>query len=248
VEQDWGEAGPGVGAPRAVQPDGRAGTITAARSGYLQFLDVDGLLSTAAEHDLVLRLEVRPGGWVQEGGGLFAVWPARMATDELAPRLRGHVTIGPERSIEQDAAFGIRQLVDVAVKAISPSVNDPTTATDCLDRIGQILVAAGRRREPARTTAGRDGAVRLIVPHRGWDELVALAFDQVRQYGAGSPDVSLAMAETIASVTNAVPRARHPALLRQAGLIREAAVDIRLPHDRARVLDAVDRIDAASAG
>jgi uncharacterized membrane protein len=116
------------GLSHAERPDGEPGRLPAATSGYLQLIDRRGIVATADELDLVVRLELRPGDWVQEGAPLFVVWPAGAADDELADRLHERVTIGAERSLEQDPAFGLRQLVDVAVKALSPGINDPTTA------------------------------------------------------------------------------------------------------------------------
>ena len=143
--QDGAEADGGAGGhrPNAELPDGEARPMAAAHSGYLQLVDRDGLLDLARELDLVLRLEVAPGEWVQRGARVFSVWPAASGSEQLTRRLNGCLTFGPERSLDQDPAFGLRQLVDVAVKALSPGINDPTTAGDCINRVTQVLVAAG---------------------------------------------------------------------------------------------------------
>lgn len=221
-------------------PGNRPGTVNADDSGYLQFLDTDALARHATEDGLVIRMEVRPGDWVQRDAPLFSVWPASGASDEIARKLLRQVSVGNARSIEQDASFGIRQLVDVGVKAISAGINDPTSATDCIDRLGQILVAAGLRHPPHRARCDDEGEVRLIVPYRGWDEFVNLAFDQLRQYSRGNADISLAMLRGLATTAKAVPSERHAALHRQARLIGDAAEAIPDAHDRQRVLDAVE--------
>lgn len=239
VRRDWRE-GDDDDEPRGLPAD-RPARITAGASGYLQLVDLDGLRDLAAESDVVVRLEVTPGDWVQEDAPLFAVWPADRADDGLAELLRELITVGAQRSIEQDAAFGIRQLVDVGLKAISPGINDPTSASDCIVRLGQILVAAGRRAHPGRTARDDDGRLRLVVPYHDWDDLLGLAFDQMRQYSAGSADVSIALCGTLRTIALAVPERRHGPIRRQLELIGESAKTIELESDRRHVTDAVER-------
>ncbi len=239
ISADWPAEADGAADPT---PDGEPAIIAARRSGNLQLLDVPGLLRVAARRDLVVHLLITPGDWVQQDAPLFGVWPASATDEETAAALNDQITVGAQRSIEQDPAFGIRQLVDVAVKAISPGINDPTSATDCIDRLGQILVAAGRRHAPYRSHRDERGVVRVWVPYRDWDELVQLSFDQLRQYGARNVDISIALATVLRTIVTAVPSTRHAALRQQAGLIGEAADTIGLGHDRARVRAAVDRV------
>ncbi|HSM38393.1 MAG TPA: DUF2254 domain-containing protein [Candidatus Limnocylindrales bacterium] len=229
-------------------PSAAPGVVTADSSGYLQLIDIDGLRALAEENRLLVRLEVSPGHWVQQDAPLFSVWPAAAASEASAAELRRHVSMGAQRSIEQDAAFGIRQLVDVSLKAISPGINDPTSATDCIVRLGQILVAAGRRHHPRRVFRGDDRELRLVLPYVDWDGLVDLAFDQLRQYGAGSPDISVALATTLRTIAVSVPPHRHPALGRQLRLIAESVSGVAPESDRQRVRQAVNRALEAVKG
>ncbi len=222
-------------------PEGTPGHVAAGGSGYLQLVDLAQLRRMADEQRLVIQLLVKPGSWVQEDAPLFAVWPASAVDGDLAKRLRQQVSLGAQRSIEQDAAFGIRQLVDVALKAISPGINDPTSATDCIVRLGQILVASGRRHHPKRAYRDDDGGLRVVVPYDDWNDLVGLAFDQLRQYGAGSPDILIAMVSTLQTIASAVPARAHDALRRQVELIAESLPEISLENDRQRVTDAIRR-------
>lgn len=239
VRRNWAESDLNVDG--AEPPSAAPGVVTADSSGYLQLIDIDGLRAVAEEHRIFIRLEVTPGFWIQEDAPLFSVWPAATASETLAPELRRHVSMGAQRSIEQDAAFGIRQLVDVGLRAISPGINDPTSATDCIVRLGQILVAAGRRYHPRRVFRDAEGDLRLLVPYVDWQGLVELAFDQMRQYGAGSPDISIALASTLRTIAVSVPQHRHLALGRQLRLIAESASEVPLESDRLRVQQAVDR-------
>lgn len=225
-------------------PERPARVITARRSGNLQLVDHEGLGKVAAELDIAVRLEVRPGEWVQDGAALFSVWPAETVDDALADRLSDHLTVGDQRSLEQDVAFGIRQLVDVALRAISPGINDPTSAADCIQRVGQVLVAAGMRDQPERCVHDDDGSLRVLVPHRDFDELTELAFDQMRQYGHGNADVLVTMLDTLYVVASALPPARRVPLQRQATLIGKGIEAIPIEADRARVVAAIDKMYA----
>jgi uncharacterized membrane protein len=218
------------------EPDGAPGYIRARSSGYLQYLDVTTLVRAAIDLDVVVRLEVQPGRWVQEHVPLFAVWPAAASgSDDLANRLIAGVSVGNQRSLEQDAAFGIRQLVDIGVKALSPGINDPTTATDCINRLTQLLVATGRRLPPVRQHVDDAGHLRVVVPHPPWEQLVALAFDQIRAYGGGKTDIALAVADGLATIAVAVPGS-HAALREQAHLLMQAADAVEPVGDRSRVV------------
>lgn len=239
VEQDWPEEDENGAPPRI--PSEPPGVVTATDSGYLQLVDMEELTEIATRDRLLVRLEVRPGAWVQEGAPLYSVWPSSAANDKLTEILNAQVSLGPQRSIEQDAAFGVRQLVDVALKAISPGINDPTSASDCINRLGQILSAVGNRFPPRWTHRDAEHAERLLIPAADWDELVGLAFDQLRQYSAGSADVSISTVDTLRTVAQAVPANRHPALARQVRLVGESAGTIDLVADRQRVEDAVRR-------
>jgi uncharacterized membrane protein len=226
-------------------PDGEPRGIASVTSGYLQLVDSGGLVSIAKQLDLVIRVDKRTGEWVQEGAVLFSVWPASIKADKLAPRLTRRVTLGSQRSLEQDAAFGIRQLVDVAVKALSPGINDPTTAIDCIHRLTQLLVDLGVRREPQHEFADDGEQVRLIVRTRSYRELVDLAFDQVRQYAARTPAVVDACAAAIETVIAVVPPDRGEALRRQAALFLERTDEIEPSADRDEVVARLARILAA---
>ncbi|MGK2849568.1 MAG: DUF2254 domain-containing protein [Candidatus Limnocylindrales bacterium] len=225
-------------------PERPAGVVTARRSGNLQLVDHEGLGKVAAELLITVRLEVRSGEWVQEGTALFSVWPSESVGDELADRLSDQLTVGDQRSLEQDAAFGIRQLVDVALRAISPGINDPTSAAECIQRIGQLLVAAGTRRQPESCVHDDDGSLRVLVPQRDFGELVALAFDQVRQYGHGNADVLVTMLETLYLAASALPSARRVPLQRQANLIGKGLDAIPIDADRERVVAAIEKMHA----
>jgi len=214
--------------------------LPARESGYLQFVDIGRLVEAAGKADGRLRLLVGPGAWVQHGipVATFQASGGEPDRDRLADALADGLGIGHERSMAEDAAFGIQQLVDVAIKALSPSVNDPTTAMNCIDRLVQVLVAAGTTPDPPRTFV-RDGAPRLDVPFPTFDELADLSFDQVRHYGASTTSVVVHLARAL-SLLRALPPNRRPTLARHARLLADAAAaSITLESERRHALETI---------
>lgn len=229
--RDWRPASaPGFAAPAppsgavaAAAPPAPARSLAIDRSGYLQQVDLDGLVRHAHETDGRYALLVAPGAWVQARAPLARFVPTDpgQARDEgdHRRRLDDALVLGAERSLRHDPAFGIQQLVDIGVKALSPSVNDPTTAINAIDRLGQVLVEAGLRPDAPRAFTDTAGVVRLEVPMPGFDELTALAFDQLRFYGSGTPAVATHLARTLSVLIATLPAERHGALRRQADLL-----------------------------
>ncbi|MBA3542403.1 MAG: DUF2254 domain-containing protein, partial [Deltaproteobacteria bacterium] len=121
-----------------------AASVVATRSGYLQLVDNDGLADIARRGRLMIHVSVEPGDFVARGGELARLSGA--ITPDQAQECASAFDLGPVRTMQQDVAFGIRQLVDIALKAISPAVNDPSTATICIDRLGSLLAETARRR------------------------------------------------------------------------------------------------------
>jgi uncharacterized membrane protein len=216
-------------------PDGEPGPILATGTGYLQLLDRDGLLEAAQELDLVLRLEMTPGDWIQRGATVISVWPAAAGSEALTRRLNDCLTLGGERSLDQDPAFGLRQLVDVAVKALSPGINDPTTAGDCINRVVQALVAAGHAGQPRSRHADDEGRLRLTERGPSFEDLVSLGFDEIRHHGARTPQVALALADALRTLRALLPPALHDPLATQARLLRETVATIEPAGERRRV-------------
>jgi uncharacterized membrane protein len=235
---------PSGAVPVSTTPAGGA-ILRARESGSLQLVDLDGLVHQAQRAGGRYRLLVAPGGWVQRGAPVATFvsdtaggMANRQPTDheEIVAEALG---IGDERSLQHDVAFGLQQLVDIGVKALSPSVNDPTTAMTCIDRLVEVLVAAGCAPDAPRRFADPDGTVRLEVPFPAFEELTALAFDQIRHYGGTTPAVAVHLARALSVLRDAVPPERFAAIREQAGLLAEAARGIRQEADRARALRAV---------
>jgi uncharacterized membrane protein len=226
---------PPIGSPTAT-------VLHATESGNLQMVDLDALVGAAAEEGGRYRLLVAPGSWVQDRAplGTFEMDDARpVVAEPHERRMRDLLAVADERSVQQDVAFGIQQLVDIAVKALSPSVNDPTTAMACIDRLVQVLAAAGLDADPPRGFGDRNGVLRLEVPFPGFDELVPLAFDQIRHYGAVTPAVAIHLSRGLSVLLATLPESRHGSLRAQGSALLDAVMRIELAGERQRVLAAV---------
>ncbi|MER7402711.1 DUF2254 domain-containing protein [Streptomyces sp. NPDC000070] len=225
--------------PTGGQDAARLGSATAwvpheGRAGVLRDVHIARLVRVARTHGVVLRLIPRIGDFVVPGTPLLAVHggpaPSRRA-------LRYTISVGVERTYHQDLGFGLRQLSDIALRALSPAINDPTTAVQALDRVVQFLAALGRRPLDAALHRDRGGAVRLVQPVPGWTELVDLGFTEVRGCAVGSPQVTRRMLSGLDDLLLLVPPERREPLLRHRELLRQAVDRSEpAPSDRAFAL------------
>ncbi len=226
-------------APEGGQDAAPLGSATAwvaheGRAGVLRDVHIARLVRVARTHGVVLRLIPRIGDFVVPGTPVLAVHggpaPPRRA-------LRYTVAVGVERTYHQDLGFGLRQLSDIALRALSPAINDPTTAVQALDRVVQFLAALSRHPLEAVKHRDRGGTVRLVQPVPGWTELVDLGFTEVRGCAAGSPQVSRRMLAGLDDLLLLAPPERREPLLRHRELLRHA-VDraAPTPADRAFAL------------
>jgi len=174
-----------------VDPVGTETSILSRRSGYIRFVDVDRLLRLAKAHHIRVRIERRVGHFVPEGVPLIAVWRGERVTEDLALDLLAAFDIGPTRTLQQDVEFGVIQIVDIALRAISPAVNDPSTAISCVDQLSRILIRWIHRAPPSSYLYAPPHVLRVIVPWIGLDQLLDTAFEQIRHYSASDIAVSL---------------------------------------------------------
>lgn len=163
-------------------------TVRSVRSGTIQAVHRRGLVAVAAKNDCLLVLTHGVGDFVPHGAVLIEVRGGTGGPSER--RLRAMLALGRERTIDQDPAFALRILVDIAIRALSPAVNDPTTATQVLDYVEDLVRAVGEVdvRSPWQLR-DRDGRVRATLPSRGWEDYLRLAVTEIVGYGATSPQV-----------------------------------------------------------
>jgi uncharacterized membrane protein len=189
-------------------------------SGVVMAFDAAELVRLAADADAVIELVPQVGDSVARGEPLFRV---RGGTRSVSPdALRGCVAVGAERTMEQDPRFAFRILVDIANKALSPAINDPTTAVLALDHLGHLLLCLGRRRLDEGVAHDREGKLRLVCGTPDWPDYVTLAVSEIRHYGAGSIQVNRRLRAMLDHLIAELPEARRPALQEELALLRNA--------------------------
>jgi uncharacterized membrane protein len=197
--------------------------------------DEDDLVEIARSSGAQLRLVRRVGDYVPSHAPVVEVWAVDdtytpVATQAVLRRIGG----GIERTMAQDPLFGFRQLVDIAEKALSPAVNDPTTAVQAIDRMHDLLRRIATRPQPTGTHVDAAGTVRLVVPVPAWYDVVGLACDEIRHYGASSIQVARrlrAMFDDLLTVTTP----ERAVVVREQIELLDRVVDRAFddPHDRA---------------
>lgn len=241
-----------------LEPPDDALRVVASGDGWVQQIDLAGILDSVPEGSTI-RLATRVGAFVVEGMPLCEIWPTPDDAQAAAGRARGAIRLGGGRTMQQDAAFGIRKLVDIALRALSPGINDPTTAQEVIVHLGALLRGIFLRDLPPLVQVD-DRERRLLRPFElRHGDYLDLAFDQIRQAGAGQPAVMLTLLETLgmldAALDDAGLRVRRAALTGQAALIvRGSAATELLPDDVERIRRqaselglVVEREDAAAA-
>src|SRR5580704_14704796 len=199
--------------------DSEGATVRSGESGYLQFVSYGQLVSIAEDAGAVIRLAHRPGHFVVAARPLARVWPADAASHVAGALGRSHVT-GPHRTLIQDPVFAIDQLVEIAIRALSPAVNDTFTALTCIDWLSAGLGRVSGRTLSEGVYRDRDGRVRLIETAPSYDRMVNRAFDKIRQSARGMPAVIIRMLDALTSVASAaVSPEQLAALIRQGEMI-----------------------------
>jgi uncharacterized membrane protein len=229
--------------------DGPGGEVAAPRSGYLQYIRHRTLVQIATEKNAVIHLRYRPGHFLVQGHPYATVWPAGAAQKVARELARAHVA-GPYRTLAQDVAFGLDQLVEICIRALSPAVNDTFTALTCIDWIGDSLCKVTGRWQPTHIYRDGAGAVRLIATEITYPRLVQRAFEKVRQAGQGMPAVMIRQLDALAKIMErATTTDEAEVLLDQAAMIeRLSEGTVGEESDRADVRLAYQRVLDVRAG
>ena len=208
-------------------------SIRTPRSGYLQVIRHDILVKIAAQADAVVQLPYRPGHFMIAGQVIAWVWPPE-AAGSVAERLAlGHVT-GAYRTLPQDISFGFDQLVEIALRALSPAVNDTFTGMTCVDWIADCLCLISTSWHPQRIRRDEEGNIRVIAYQPDFERLVERTFDTIRQAAVGMPAIMIRQLDALAKVIEQTPdRKRQTPLIRQAEAIqRSNLATVPDPSDR----------------
>jgi len=199
-------------------------TVRSIRPGAVQAVDLRGIAAWAARRECLVAMRHSVGEFVETGDALFEVYGDAGRADAAERDLRGLVALGLERTIEQDSAFALRVMVDVANKALSPGINDPTTAVQVLDYLGDSLRVIGTADRSAPSWHSGTEKRGVVIPVRGWEDFLALAVTEIREYGNTSIQV----------------------MRRMRAVLEKLLQEVR-PENRAAVHAEIDRLDATVA-
>jgi uncharacterized membrane protein len=213
--------------------DGLSRTVTSSRTGAVLAFDVTGLVELARSADCVIELVPQVGDFVTFGDPLFRVYRGGEAVSE--GQLNQAVAIGPERTMQQDPEFAFRIVVDIASKALSPAINDPTTGVLALDQIHRLLrTVAERQLDTGRVNDGA-GQLRLAYRTPDWEDFVALSVTEIRHFGRESIQIVRRMRALLESLIKVVPPQRVALLRAELDLLsRGVGRDFRDPEDQVR--------------
>jgi uncharacterized membrane protein len=181
--------------------------------GSIQAIDAHGLVEWARRHDCLVVVHHTVGDFVPVGAELLEAYGGDQLDNRSERRLLGMVALGPERTIDQDPAFAIRIMVDIAERALSPAVNDPTTAVQVLDHLGDVLRVIGETDlAQSRWTGARAARTGLVIPVRRWEDYLALGTTEIRQYGAAAIQVMRRMRAMLEELHDQVLPQHRPAV------------------------------------
>jgi uncharacterized membrane protein len=221
-------------------------SVAATSSGYLQHVGYAQLVEIAAHNDAVIRLTHRPGHFVVEGRPLAEVWPRTAAPRVAAALDRAHA-LGPHRTLLQDPVFAIDQLVEIAIRALSPAVNDTFTALTCIDWLSAGLSELSQRSLTEGVYRDRNRRIRLISSDPSYSRMVNRAFDKIRQCAGGMPAVLIRLLDAITAVTGATVEPQQRQVLARQGemILAVAEASVREPRDLADVRGRHERLAVA---
>jgi uncharacterized membrane protein len=196
-----------------------AGQVIAHRgtSAVVLAVNLDALVAEATRINGVIRFMPRVGDFVADGDPLFVLYGTDQATDET--KLRGSVAFGPERTIEQDSIFAFRIIVDIAIKALSKAINDPTTAVIAIDQLHRLLRAVGKRHLHDEQICDASGKLRVFLHTPNWEDFVEVACREIRFCGAENLQIARRLRAMIVSLIDVLPEIRRPVLRLELDLL-----------------------------
>jgi uncharacterized membrane protein len=226
--------------PQSAQPLGQPGKIVhhAGASEIVLAIDLETLVKEASIRRGTIEVLVQVGDFLAHDEPVFALYEGAATIDEGT--LQATVAFGSERTMEQDPMFAFRILVDVALKALSPAINDPTTAVLAIDQVHRLLRAVGKRRLHSEVIVDATGSCRVVHRTPDWEDYVHVAFTEIRAYGASNVQIARRLRAMLENLFVALPVHRHAALeyeRRRLDEALEAAYSSRDDLQLARVAD-----------
>ncbi len=213
--------------------DGGGAVVPFAAGGYVQAIDFGAVVAAAVKAKARVKVDIRAGQHAVPGSILGRVWPPTAAKDKLTEALQSAVLMGGERTAVQDLEYSIHQLVEIALRALSPGINDPYTAIAALDRLTLSLSLVMTRGAGRSVWQDDNGVIRMVVTLSTFEGVTDAAFNQIRQLSAGMPAVLIRMADNIGQLLRLANDAQRPALEKHLRLVVNAGGrDIEDENDR----------------
>jgi uncharacterized membrane protein len=181
------------------------GPVLSDASGYIRFVDTSLLVSLAKAYHVKLLVVRSVGLFVPAGTPLLLAHKGDRLTPEAVHELRRAFDLGPSRTLQQDVEFGVLQIVDIALKAISPAVNDPTTAISCIDQLSRIVIRFAAKEPPESLLYDPPGIFRVSIPWSDFDHLLTSAYEQIRAYAKADIAVSLRLLRALGDIATTAP-------------------------------------------
>lgn len=209
--------------------------VTCAKVGYIQAIDTDSTLALMQRHDLVIEYGKAVGMYVVQGERLASIGPASRVTPAIVAQVHASFLLGAHRTLYQDPQYGVLMLADIAIKALSPAINDPNTAVMSLNQISSVLRLVAARELPEHVRYGVDGKVRAILKEPTFDKLAAQAFDQVRRFGMADATIPIKLLDVIEEVALGDTLPEHLEILRlhARAIIEDAQFSLKSTRDKA---------------
>ena len=214
----WPHRPDALPSPHLLEPGTWETPVTSQNSGYIRYIDTKRLVELAKWHHVKVHLLRRVGHFVPAGTPLLMVHRGDRLSAEGREHLLGTVDLGPSRTLQQDIEFGVLQIVDIALKAISPAVNDPSTGVTCVDQLSRILIRFASREAPAALLYDPPGVVRVSVPCMTFEGLLNSAFEQIRLYSKSDTAVSLRLLRALADIAQTTSDLSYRQKLLDAGV------------------------------
>ena len=186
-------------------------------SGYIRFIDTERLVALAKSYRVKIQVLRRVGQFVPAGVPLIMVYKGERLSSEGIAQLRDTFDLGPSRTLQQDLEFGVLQIVDIALKAISPAVNDPSTAISCVDQLSRILIRFASRELPESVLYDPPGVPRVSIMWTDFDRMVDAAFEQIRLYSQTDMAVSLRLLRALGDIAISTPDPSYRRTLAERG-------------------------------
>ncbi|MFZ1139206.1 MAG: DUF2254 domain-containing protein, partial [Candidatus Sulfotelmatobacter sp.] len=224
--------------PEPLRPNPSEVAVLSQDSGYIRFVDTSRLVALAKHYHVTIRVLRRVGHFVPAGIPLMMVSKGKRLPPEGTAELLAAFDFGPTRTLQQDVEFGVLQIVDVALKAISPAVNDPTTAINCVDQLSRILIRFASREPPEDLFYDPPGIVRAGIGWIHFERLLEAAFEQIRMYSKTDVAVSLRLLRALGDIAASTPDPDFRRVLVDQGMRTVAGCTEKLGEEELRELRA----------